>query len=366
MRIGLLISELSQRNGWAQYSLKLAEALQKQGVSLRIITARNAPVHADTLPLLPSVNPPDNFALLRMLRAYPQAKAALADCDIIHTTIESYAPLAALLAGKRPLFVTAHGSYVNLPRIRNWPVSTLYRQAFRQSRLICVSHYTAKVAQEIIPDVRTIVIPNAVDFEQYASLERKPAEVPTILTSGGVKERKGSIQLVRAVAKVRENIPNIQALLVGTMKAEPAYVQAVQDEIARLGLEQHVHLMGFVDKETLLDCYAKAHVFVLPSINSGWKFEGFGLVHLEASAAGLPVIGTTDCGAEDAIEHEKTGLLVRQANIEEDLAPAILDILQNPAKAQAMGAAGHEKARHQTWDKVAAQVLEAYTMALKK
>jgi phosphatidyl-myo-inositol dimannoside synthase len=367
MRIGLLISELSQRNGWAQYSLKLAEALQKQGASLRIVTARNAPAQPDipSLPLLPNVNPPDNFALLRMLACFPQAKAFLADCDIIHTAIEAYAPLAVAIASQRPCFITAHGSYVNLPRTRVWPISQLYRQAFRQSRLICVSHYTERVAHEIIPDMRTIVIQNAVDFEQYAALKRVPAEVPTILTAGGVKRRKGTLPLVRAVAKLRETIPSIQCMVIGTMQAEPHYVREVQAEIVALGLEQHVHLLGFVDRETLLGWYAQSHCFVLPSINSAWKFEGFGLTHLEASAAGMPVIGTTDCGAEDAIEHGVTGLLVSQANVEQDLAPAILELLNNPQKAQQMGAAGKEKARQQTWDKVATHVIEAYRLALK-
>lgn len=366
MRIGLLISELSQRNGWSQYSLKLAESLLKQGHELRIITARNTPTYPPipSFPLLPMVVPPDNFTFWRMVKQFPRIQKLLADCAIIHSTVEIYAPLATLIAGKRPAFITAHGSYVNLPRIRKWPISNLYKNAFRQAQLITVSQYTAKVAHDIIPDARTIVIPNAVDFEQYDAIKRQPELRPTILTAGGVKARKGTLQLVRAVAKLRQTIPDIQAIVIGTMKAEPAYVERVQAEIYNLGLEQHVQLLGFVEKETLLDWYSKAHVFVLPSINSSWKFEGFGLVHLEASAAGLPVIGTTDCGAEDAIEHGKTGLLVKQADVEEALAPAILEILQNPQKAEAMGAAGREKARQQTWDKVASQVVEAYEAAL--
>jgi phosphatidyl-myo-inositol dimannoside synthase len=367
MRIGLLVPNLTDQHGWGHYSLSLIKALREAGYDLAIIAATNNEYKDSQVlaNILPAVDQAESFSLLKMGLLLPQIRSLFTDCVIIHSTIENYAPLAVAIAGQRPSFITAHGSYVNLSRIRSWPISWLYRQAFRQSRLICVSHYTERVAHDIIPDIRTIVIPNAVDFEQYAALERIPAEVPTILTAGGVKERKGTLPLVRAVARLRETIPNIRCMVLGTMKAEPHYVAKVQAEIAALGLEQHVHLLGFVDKETLLSWYAKAHVFVLPSINSAWKFEGFGLTHLEASAAGIPVIGTTDCGAEDAIEHGVTGLLVSQANVEQDLAPAILELLTNPQKAQQMGAAGKEKARQQTWDKVAIQVLKAYQQALE-
>jgi phosphatidylinositol alpha-1,6-mannosyltransferase len=82
--------------------------------------------------------------------------------------------------------------------------------------------------------------------------------------------------------------------------------------------------------------YGSAHVFALPSLNVGWKFEGYGLAHLEASAAGLPVIGTTDCGAADAIDDGVTGLLVTQAQVAERLPAAIIRLLSDPALAAQM------------------------------
>ena len=64
-----------------------------------------------------------------------------------------------------------------------------------------------------------------------------------------------------------------------------------------------------------------------------------GLV-LAAGAAGLPVIGTRDCGAEDAIDHQTTGLLVSQERLDSELPQAILRILTQPELAARMGAAG--------------------------
>ena len=118
--------------------------------------------------------------------------------------------------------------------------------------------------------------------------------------------------------------------------------------------------MGQVDEETLLGWYAAAQVFALPSLNVGSRFEGFGLAHLEASAAGLPVISTRDCGVEDAIVDGVTGLLLPQERLSETLAAAILTLLRDPQRARRMGAAGRAHAQEQTWDKVAQEQIALY------
>lgn len=370
MRIGLLTSELSHNNGWAHYSLSVAYALKNQGAELNVVTAKNSSEIADldVLPLLPTVTPPDKATFLQFIAVSPKIRKRLANCDIIHSAIEIYAPLAAIIAGHRPLFITAHGSYVNLPKIRRWPISWFYRSAFQKSTLVCVSQYTATVAQKLLPDTRTAVIANAVDAARFANLPDlyQNKTRPTIISAGGVKVRKGTLELIRAVAKVRETIADVHCVVIGSTSAEPHYTRRVQTEIERLNLETTVQLLGFVDEERLLYWYSMADLFVLPSINAGWKFEGFGLATLEASAAGLPVIGTTDCGAEDAIEHGITGLLVNQANVEEELPGAILELLNNSERAKQMGLTGRQKAQLQTWDKVAQQLLDLYSTSLNR
>lgn len=367
MKIGLLTADLSHRNGWAHYSLSLAQALQRQGVTLEIV----APVDSPSLPgvtvhnLLPPIAPmPPNF-LLRSLRTAPAVRRILRDCDLIHATVELYAPLAQLVTENRPLIVTGHGSYVNLPRIRRWPVSMIYRRAFQRATMLCVSDYTASIVQKILPDAKTAVVQNAVDAARFQREATFSPDIPRpiVLATGGVKARKGSLELVRAMAAVRSEIATAQCIIIGS-KGESRYVRKVESEIARLGLEDCVHLPGFVDDDTLLGWYQSADVFALPTINAGWKFEGFGLVYLEASAAGLPVIGTRDCGAEAAIEHGKTGLLIAQENIEQELPAAILELLRDPQRAQAMGAAGRAKATAQTWDHAAEQVIALYENSL--
>jgi phosphatidylinositol alpha-1,6-mannosyltransferase len=383
MHIGLLCPDLSLNNGWATYSLNLILALQRLGVAMTIITARNCPdVPFEVRRWLPTVTPPDKNTLLRLAGLMPQVQQALRSCDVIHATAEPYAPLAVWVRGARPVFITAHGSYVNLPRVQRFPINRLYGWAFRQSTLICVSHYTARMAQAVVTSVKTVVINNAVDSARFTPppnpLPAEPGDndsfregesrnilnKPVILATGGVKARKGTLPLIQAVAKIRAKIPTVQCVVTGSLTQELQYVAQVRAEIERLNLQDCVHLLGFVSDADLRAWYAAADVFALPSLNQGWKFEGFGLVHLEASAAGLPVIGTRDCGAEDAIEHGVTGLLVNQGNLDEELPDALLTILQNPERAANMGAAGRIKAQAQTWANAAQQVLTAYQTPL--
>jgi len=113
----------------------------------------------------------------------------------------------------------------------------------------------------------------------------------------------------------------------------------------------------------LMALYARADVFALPSINVDGKFEGYGLALLEASAAGLPVIGSRDCGAEDAVVEGETGLLVPQTTgdqLNEALVEALVALLTDRDRAARMGAAGRARAQAQTWDRHAAALIALY------
>lgn len=368
MRIGLLTSDLTYHHGWGNYSLSVIKSLQKQGHKLTILTASNSQSvdGIEAYPILPDVTPPASMTLTKMLFLRGKANKLLADCDVIHSTVEIYAPLVQLIAQKRPIFMTAHGSYINLPAIRRFPVNLVYRNAYKKSHIICVSHYTESIANVIVPGAKTSVILNAINTEKFSSIEHCPTENPIVVSSGGIKARKGTLQLLGAIAKVRDELATVECHILGSMNAEPTYVELVKSEIEQLNLQETVFLHGFVNDEELRDWYAKADVFALPSINSGWKFEGFGLATLEASASGIAVIGTRDCGAEDAIDHEKTGLLVSQENIDEELPLALLDLLTNREKAREMGIAGRMKAQSHTWNDVATQLVRLYESELKR
>lgn len=368
LHIGFLAADLTHKHGWAHYSLSMIRALSQRGVQLTVITPMNSPApsfpNLEIIPLLPNIEPMQRHFLARQFRALPSIRRALSACNLIHSAVEPYAPIAALAAGGRPLIITGHGSYVRASQMRKPPVNQIYARALKNSLLVCVSHYTAKQAQIALPGIQTTVIPNGIDPERFAALPPLPKDGHTILSVGAVKRRKGILELVRAVARIRERIANVRCVIVGSLTMEPDYVSELQAEIATLNLKDAVQLTGRVSDDELKSWYARADIFALPSQNIGWKFEGFGLSLLEASAAGLPVIGSRDCGAEDAIEDGVTGFLVSQQNAEAGLADALLKLLGNPELRASMGAAGRERAFRMTWNATAEQLVEVYRQRL--
>lgn len=363
LHIGILAPDLNDRHGWSRYSSGVLRALRQTGARLTVIAARDTEAFEGMAvhPLLPKVDPMDRGMLPRQLAVLPRVRGLLDGCNVIHSLIEPYAPLAARMPGNRPLFVTGHGSYVRANQMRRPPASWVYTAAFRQATMICVSNYTARAAREAIPGIRTAVIGNGVSFERFSSIRHiGGGNTPTVLFVGMVKARKGVVELVRAMRQVRERIPNVCCRIIGSVEGEPDYADQVRAAIREYDLSATVKLEGRIPDDALMDAYARADVFVLPSVNVGWKFEGFGLTLLEASAAGLPVIGTRDCGAEDAVIDGVTGLLVSQTDLEVDLASAILKLFDDRAAALKMGEAGRDYAQTQSWDRVAERLMTLY------
>lgn len=368
MRVGFLTPDLSPSYGWASYALDLARALSEQGVAIVALTQPGGLLPADRgwlagiAPVLPALVPAPRGFLFRSLLAIPRVRRAAADCDLLHVIAEPYAPLGAWIAGRRPLVATAHGTYVP-QTVRRRLAGRLYRAAYRRAHLIAVSRYTAAQVRAALPESDPVVIHNGVTFARFQTPVPAPDKRgPTVLASGGVKRRKGTHLLVAALARVREQTPNVQLVVTGRQD-DPAYLADLQAQIAALGLEDCVHLVGQIPDDALLGWYQAADVFALPSLSVGERFEGFGLVFLEASASGLPVIGTTGSGVEEAIIAGETGLLVPQDD-PEALAAAIAQLLRDETLRARMGAAGRAYAQTQDWSAVAARVRDVYAGVL--
>lgn len=367
MRVALLTPDLDPSYGWARHALELARALREQGVRVVALTQSGSrpPIEAvldDIRPALPRLVPPSRGFILRSLAALSRVRRAVSDGELLHVIAEPYSLVAALAAGQRPLVVTAHGTYVP-QTARRRIVGRLYRQVYRRAHLIAVSRYTAAQVQATLPEADLTVIPNGVHFARFQVPAPAPAKAgPTVLAAGGVKVRKGTHVLVAALARVRERVPEAQLVVTGRQD-NPAYLAQVKRQIAELGLESAVHLVGQIPEPDLLGWYQHADVFALPSLTVSGSFEGFGLVVLEASASGLPVIGTTGSGVEEAVIEGQTGLLVPQDNAPA-LADAIIRLLTDAPLRQRMGAVGRDYARTQDWAVVAGRVIALYRQLL--
>jgi phosphatidyl-myo-inositol dimannoside synthase len=369
MRITMLSVAPVNMHGWGRYTRDLIAALATldNAPEIRLLTSIDAPPQREIdLPVaayhrvLPSLTPAPRLSSLRLLAAIPTVARLTAGSDIVHVIVEPYA-LTVPLA--RRVFVTAHGTYTARTAAHRL-FGSLYRRVYQAATIVCVSTYTEAQVRAALGDVQTVVIPNGVDVTRYQQPGTAPIKRgPTVLAVGQHKPRKGFHILAQAMRQVREVIPDAQAIFIGDT-SDTAYCNAIQAQLEADHLSDTVHLLGRVPDDVLLGWYHAADVFALPALNVDGKFEGFGLVYLEASTARLPVIGTRDCGAEDAIRDGETGFLIPQNDVSAT-AQALIRLLSDSELRSKMGAAGANFAVQNSWERVAARVLVQYQERLR-
>jgi len=372
MQLGVLTCELKPTHGWARYSVDLLTALHRAGVQLTVLASASSPTDFPfrVLPILPEVVPAPRFLPPRLGLCIPASWAALRHTDLVHTLVEPFSHLGATVAGRRPHLISAHGTYAALPTLAHRLSRPVFARTFRRAAaIICTSRYTEGVLLNSVPEAHTTVIPNGVDAADFAAKVQaaQPFEKSgaVVLCVGAVKPRKGVLELISAFDSVRRAHPDARCVVVGNLTGDLAYTGRLLSEITRLGLENHVTLTGRVSDADLMRWYRTADVFALPAMNDGPRFEGFGLVYLEASAAGLPVIGTRDCGAQEAILDGETGLLVNQTGVIEELAAALTHLIESPALRAKLGERGRVHAAAQTWERAAQAFITVYEEALR-
>jgi phosphatidyl-myo-inositol dimannoside synthase len=160
---------------------------------------------------------------------------------------------------------------------------------------------------------------------------------PVIVCVSRLVARKGQDALVRALPMVRSRVPDAALLIVG----EGPYRSTLDRMVRQLGLSKHVVFTGPPAPAELPAHYAAGTVYAMPcrTRHGGLDVEGLGLVYLEASASGLPVIAGDSGGAPDAVRDGVTGFVVNGRDVPA-IAARITALLQDSSLAQRMGAAG--------------------------
>jgi phosphatidyl-myo-inositol dimannoside synthase len=177
---------------------------------------------------------------------------------------------------------------------------------------------------------------------------------PVVVCVSRLVPRKGQDTLIRAWPKVLRQVPGAALVVVGG----GPYQAALRRLSERIGVSPHVTFTGPVPADELPAHYAAGDVFAMPcrTRRGGLDVEGLGIVYLEASAAGLPVIGGDSGGAPDAIAEGESGYVVPGRDVAA-LAARLTELLSDPAKARAMGEKGRAWVeRDWSWDQAAARL----------
>ncbi|HEX6073900.1 MAG TPA: glycosyltransferase family 4 protein [Micromonosporaceae bacterium] len=162
-------------------------------------------------------------------------------------------------------------------------------------------------------------------------------ESPVVVCVSRLVPRKGQDMLIRAWPRITRKVPGAALLLVGG----GPYRGTLRRLAGRLGVTDDVVFTGSVPAGELPAHYAAGDVFAMPcrTRNRGLDVEGLGIVFLEASATGLPVIAGASGGAPDAVLDGETGLLVDGRDVA-GLAERVVQLLHDPQSAAGMGKAG--------------------------
>ncbi len=208
-------------------------------------------------------------------------------------------------------------------------VYPLFKKIFTSAdRIQAISTYLANFARDMGASCPIDVIPNGVDLDLFTrefteqelsetkqAIGKVPGDVLLVTTSRLVtKNGVGDI-----IASLRSLSPQVKLLIIGTGELE----QELMAGVRRLGLEERVQFLGFVEYKDIPRYLAVSDIFVRPSLS-----EGMGNSFVEAMAAGLPIIGAAVGGIPDFLTDKETGLVCKVRD-PESIAACVLELLQN-------------------------------------
>ena len=211
-----------------------------------------------------------------------------------------------------------------------------------------------------VDPAKVAVIHNGIDPERFRRtprrdvLDRLGVKEPYVLFVGRVTDQKGIFHLLEAARRLPGEI---QVVLCASAPDTPEIESRLTRAVA--GRPEIRWINQMLPVEELTQLYSHAAVFTCPSV-----YEPFGLINLEAMACEAPVVASAVGGIREVVEDGATGLLVPPAR-PDDLAAALRRVLDDPARARAMGAAGRRRVEERfSWASVAERTERLYAEAI--
>ncbi len=371
MNILILAGEFPPATGGiATYANEIAAAATRLGAGVKVVAPDyydQGAIEQDRL--LPFTVERFPGALHSMRDAPAKARLArhavtLDDYDIVHAADWPFFIPLALARRRAPgrLLMTVHGTEINEIQTRAKRLAVRLSGVFgARTEVIANSSYTGELLLSHFPRTRVRAVPLGVsDLWFGPAPERSTARLQwgiaadcvVMVTVARLTRRKGHLATVTAIASLPEALRRRLTWLIVGPAGEADYVETLHAAIAAAGCD--IRLTGPLPNDHIRDLYAAADFFTLTGMwDPTGRVEGFGLVYLEAGAAGLPALASRVGGVADAVIADKSGLLVEPspAAIADGLARMIEDHgLRARLKA---GAIAH--ARWLSWERCAAQ-----------
>ena len=285
------------------------------------------------------------------------------DFDLVHAHdwMVAYAARALKHSWGVPLVATIHATEHGRQRglhtaMQHHISETEWWLCYEACRVITCSQYMKSEVHGIfgVPEDKIRVLPNGIS-ESWFETVRSPDPSPLVAFIGRLVPEKGPHTAVEAMLHVLGEFPHARLVLAGDGPMEGE----LRRRIYQAWLGQVVEMAGRLDDQRLLDLYSRAWVAVFPS-----SYEPFGIVALEAMAAGTPCVVGRAGGLAEIVDHGKSGITVRPDD-PLDLAQAVASILRDPALAAKLATEARKVARERySWIDIAQGTLEVYDEAL--
>jgi glycosyltransferase involved in cell wall biosynthesis len=348
MRIGIdaTLVRPDRVTGIERYALSLVTALARRAPGEIVLFVRGgAPRSLRALPVEQHACPLPQRVLMEQL--WLPAAAARARVELLHTLAF---PTPLLWRGRAALTVHDATPWLHPDTISTgmrYYYGPLYRQALRRAAVVLTVSHAAKadlVAALGLAAERVHVTPNGVDAGFFEARAPEGPRAPYLLAVGTLEPRKNLPALLEAFRRLRREGRDLELVIVGR--------QGWADSLPVAELKPYVRLTGAISDAELVELYAGASCFVLPSL-----YEGFGLPLAEAMAAGTPAVAS-----DIPALREVGGDTVRYAPPQDAalLAAAVAAALDERAHSAELAARARERARRYSWDACAAATLEAY------
>ena len=280
-------------------------------------------------------------------------KAIVRERNISTVFFGAAAPLGLLSKGLRKagvqhIVALTHGHEVWWSKV--WPFTLAMKSISRHvNHLTYLGEFTrSAIARSVNKDAAQSMVKIApgIDTDHFSRVDARQLREELGLTAkrvivsvGRLVHRKGQDVLIEAMPAIITEVPEAHILMIG----EGPYRSYLENRVKALDLQERVTFIGRIQYADLPQHICAGDLFVMPSRSrlAGLEVEGLGIVYLEASACGLPVIAGNSGGAPDAVLDGETGLVV-DGTSKADVAAAVIELLLDADRSKAMGIAGRQ------------------------
>jgi N-acetyl-alpha-D-glucosaminyl L-malate synthase BshA len=287
--------------------------------------------------------------------------------DIIHAHgYQVFTTDAALMASKikkTPLVLTLHG----FPRGFDKPANRAYfnligKETLKKAKkIISVSHMVAREFKAIgVSEKKIAIIPNGIDLEEYKQLPtgdlfRKRLEIKEneklVLTIGRLEKIKGFQCLIKALPSIIREVGSTKLVIAGP---DFDYAAKLKRLAGETNVQDHVIFYGPINGKEKFEAFSAADIVAVPSL-----YEGFGILLLEAMAAGKPLVATNTGAAPEIIQNGKNGVLAALGDVE-DLAGKIIKLLSDDQLMYLIGQESRKTVEAFNWEKISEHIHKLY------